>query len=107
VIGIIEGSEEPDSWVMLGNHFDAWVFGSLDPNSGTAILAEIGRAFAETIRKSGWRPKRTLVFCAWDAEEHGLIGFGIVNKLNIFIFKGRLNSFKNSLNCFGTGQLSI
>jgi N-acetylated-alpha-linked acidic dipeptidase len=74
VIGIIPGHEEPDSWVMLGNHYDAWVFGALDPNSGTSILAEVGRAFAEAIRTTGWRPRRTLVFCAWDGEEHGLIG---------------------------------
>ncbi|KAL3097431.1 hypothetical protein niasHS_003879 [Heterodera schachtii] len=74
VIGYIRGAEFPDEWVMLGNHFDAWVFGSIDPNSGTAILAEVGRAFAEAVKTKGWRPKRTLVFCAWDAEEHGLIG---------------------------------
>uniref|UniRef100_A0A1I8C1W8 Peptidase_M28 domain-containing protein n=1 Tax=Meloidogyne hapla TaxID=6305 RepID=A0A1I8C1W8_MELHA len=73
LIGIIRGSEEPDSWVMLGNHYDAWVYGALDPNSGTAILAEVGRAFAQAV-KHGWRPKRTLVFCNWDGEEHGLIG---------------------------------
>ncbi|KAF7634787.1 hypothetical protein Mgra_00005820 [Meloidogyne graminicola] len=73
LIGIIHGSEEPDSWVMLGNHYDAWVYGALDPNSGTAILAEVGRAFSQAV-KHGWRPKRTLVFCNWDGEEHGLIG---------------------------------
>ena len=73
LIGIIHGSEEPDSWVMLGNHYDAWVYGALDPNSGTAVLAEVGRAFAQAVKR-GWRPKRTLVFCNWDGEEHGLIG---------------------------------
>uniref|UniRef100_A0A183BS25 N-acetylated-alpha-linked acidic dipeptidase 2 n=1 Tax=Globodera pallida TaxID=36090 RepID=A0A183BS25_GLOPA len=74
VIGYIWGSEYPDEWVMLGNHFDAWVFGAVDPNSGTSILAEVARAFVTTIRATGWRPKRTLVFCAWDAEEYGLTG---------------------------------
>uniref|UniRef100_A0A914I4M5 Uncharacterized protein n=1 Tax=Globodera rostochiensis TaxID=31243 RepID=A0A914I4M5_GLORO len=74
VIGYIRGAEFPDEWVMLGNHFDAWVFGSIDPNSGSAILAEVGRAFAEVVKTKAWRPKRTLVFCAWDAEEHGMIG---------------------------------
>ncbi|CAK5103436.1 unnamed protein product [Meloidogyne enterolobii] len=73
LIGIIHGSEEPDSWVMLGNHYDAWVYGALDPNSGTAVLAEVGRSFAQAVKR-GWRPKRTLVFCNWDGEEHGLIG---------------------------------
>jgi len=58
---------------MLGNHFDAWVYGAIDPNSGTSILAEVGRAFASTVA-TGWKPKRTLMFCAWDAEENGLIG---------------------------------
>lgn len=77
VIGYIHGSEYPDEWVMLGNHFDAWVYGAIDPNSGSAILAEVVRAFGETVQKKGWRPKRTLVFCAWDGEEHGLLGWGI------------------------------
>ena len=75
MIGIIPGREEPDSWVLLGNHYDAWVFGSIDPNSGTAVLAEVARAFVKAHRTTGWRPRRTLVFCAWDAEEEGLIGF--------------------------------
>ncbi|KAL3101842.1 hypothetical protein niasHS_003251 [Heterodera schachtii] len=74
VIGYIWGSERPDEWVMLGNHFDAWVFGAIDPNSGTAVLAEVAKGLAQTVRTTGWRPKRTIVFCAWDAEEPGLIG---------------------------------
>lgn len=75
VIGYIWGSERPDEWVMLGNHFDAWVFGAIDPNSGTAVLAEVAKGLAQTVRTTGWRPKRTIVFCAWDAEEPGLIGW--------------------------------
>uniref|UniRef100_A0A183CGR4 Diphosphomevalonate decarboxylase n=1 Tax=Globodera pallida TaxID=36090 RepID=A0A183CGR4_GLOPA len=74
VVGYIWGSERPDEWVMLGNHYDAWVFGAIDPNSGSAILAEVGTGLAQTVRTTGWRPKRTIVFCAWDAEEPGLIG---------------------------------
>uniref|UniRef100_A0A914HXR2 Glutamate carboxypeptidase 2 n=1 Tax=Globodera rostochiensis TaxID=31243 RepID=A0A914HXR2_GLORO len=74
VVGYIWGSERPDEWVMLGNHYDAWVFGAIDPNSGSAILAEVGTGLAQTVRTTGWRPKRTVVFCAWDAEEPGLIG---------------------------------
>uniref|UniRef100_A0A914HWS0 Uncharacterized protein n=1 Tax=Globodera rostochiensis TaxID=31243 RepID=A0A914HWS0_GLORO len=74
VVGYIWGSERPDEWVMLGNHYDAWVFGAIDPNSGSAILAEVGTGLAQTVRTTGWRPKRTVVFCAWDAEEYGLIG---------------------------------
>ncbi|PIC44570.1 hypothetical protein B9Z55_004895 [Caenorhabditis nigoni] len=74
VIGYIRGSEEPDRYVMLGNHFDAWVYGSVDPNSGTAALAEVARAMMQTINETHWRPARTIVFNAWDAEEFGLIG---------------------------------
>ncbi|CAO4364517.1 unnamed protein product [Caenorhabditis nigoni] len=74
VIGYIRGSKEPDRYVMLGNHFDAWVYGSVDPNSGTAALAEVARAMMQTINETHWRPARTIVFNAWDAEEFGLIG---------------------------------
>ncbi|EGT43920.1 hypothetical protein CAEBREN_29312 [Caenorhabditis brenneri] len=74
VIGYIRGSEEPDRYVMLGNHFDAWAYGSIDPNSGTAVLAEVARAMMQTINETSWRPARTIVFNAWDAEEFGLIG---------------------------------
>lgn len=74
VIGYIRGSQEPDRYVILGNHFDAWVYGSVDPNSGTSVLAEVGRALTSVINETGWRPSRTIVFCAWDAEEYGLIG---------------------------------
>lgn len=74
VIGYIRGSQEPDRYVILGNHFDAWVYGSMDPNSGTAVLAEVARALTTTINETGWRPSRTIVFCNWDAEEFGLIG---------------------------------
>ena len=73
VIGTIYGQVEPDQMVILGNHRDAWVFGAVDPNSGTAVLEEIARAFG-TLRTKGWRPGRTIVLCSWDAEEPGLIG---------------------------------
>ena len=58
----------PTSQVILGNHFDAWVYGAVDPNSGTSILAEVGRAFAKTAKEQRWRPKRTIMFCAWLVE---------------------------------------
>ena len=63
----------PDRYVMLGNHRDAWIFGAIDPSSGTAVLLEVVRAIAMMV-KQGWRPRRTLVFCSWGSEEHGLIG---------------------------------
>ncbi|KAI6183255.1 Glutamate carboxypeptidase 2-like family protein [Aphelenchoides bicaudatus] len=74
VIGYIHGEVEKDRYVLLGNHFDAWVYGALDPNSGTAILSEVARAMVEARQKGVWRPRRTIVFCNWDGEEHGLVG---------------------------------
>ncbi|KAH6817148.1 Peptidase M28 family protein [Perilla frutescens var. frutescens] len=73
VIGIIEGAEEPDRFVILGNHRDAWTFGAADPNSGTACLLEIAQRMWK-LQKKGWKPRRTIIFCNWDAEEYGLIG---------------------------------
>uniref|UniRef100_H2YB01 glutamate carboxypeptidase II n=1 Tax=Ciona savignyi TaxID=51511 RepID=H2YB01_CIOSA len=73
VIGYIRGGVEPDRYVLLGNHRDAWVFGAIDPSSGTATLMEIVRGFGAMLKR-GWRPRRTLVFCSWGAEEYGLIG---------------------------------
>jgi N-acetylated-alpha-linked acidic dipeptidase len=72
VIAKLHGSND-DEWVILGNHHDAWVFGAADPGSGTASMLEAARALGELAR-SGWRPRRTIVICAWDAEEPGLIG---------------------------------
>jgi N-acetylated-alpha-linked acidic dipeptidase len=74
VIGYIRGIEEPDRFILLGNHFDAWVYGSIDPNSGTAILSEVVRAMVESKKDGVWHPRRTVIFCNWDGEEHGLIG---------------------------------
>lgn len=73
VVGRIEGNEEKDRWVILGNHRDAWVFGAVDPNSGTSAMLEVGRGLGELL-KAGWKPRRTIIFCSWDAEEYGLIG---------------------------------
>jgi N-acetylated-alpha-linked acidic dipeptidase len=73
VEGRIRGSELPDEWVVLGNHRDAWVFGGVDPSSGTASMMELTRAFGE-LKKQGIRPRRTLVICSWDGEEVGLTG---------------------------------
>ena len=63
----------PDEWVVAGNHRDAWVYGAVDPNSGTAAMLEAVHGIGELL-KSGWRPKRTLIFASWDGEEEGLIG---------------------------------
>jgi N-acetylated-alpha-linked acidic dipeptidase len=73
VVGRLRGSERPDEWVVLGNHRDAWVFGGVDPSSGSATMMETARAFGE-LKRTGWRPRRTLIFASWDAEEFTLTG---------------------------------
>ncbi len=73
VIGKVRGTSSPDEWVVAGNHRDAWVYGAVDPNSGTAAMLEAVHGLGELL-KSGWKPKRTIVFASWDAEEEGLIG---------------------------------
>jgi N-acetylated-alpha-linked acidic dipeptidase len=73
VIGKVPGSKFPDQLVVLGNHRDAWVYGAVDPNSGTAAMLEAVHGVGELL-KQGWKPDRTIVFGSWDAEEEGLIG---------------------------------
>lgn len=68
VIGVIRGREEPEKLVILGNHHDAWIYGAVDPSSGTAAILEVARAFGEAAKK-GHRPRRTIVFTVWDGEE--------------------------------------
>jgi N-acetylated-alpha-linked acidic dipeptidase len=73
VIGKITGSEEPEKWIVVGNHRDAWSHGAVDPSSGTAALLETARALGAAV-KQGFRPRRTIVFANWDAEEDLLGG---------------------------------
>jgi N-acetylated-alpha-linked acidic dipeptidase len=73
VIVRIQGSLYPDEWVIRGNHYDAWVNGAEDPLSGFAPEMEEVRALGELL-KQGWKPKRTIIYCAWDGEEEGLLG---------------------------------
>jgi N-acetylated-alpha-linked acidic dipeptidase len=73
VIGKVRGAEQPEEWVVAGNHRDAWVYGAVDPNSGTAAMLEAVHGLGELL-KSGWKPKRTIVLGSWDAEELGLMG---------------------------------
>jgi len=69
----IRGGELPDEWVLLGNHRDAWVFGGVDPSSGTASMMELTRSLGE-LKQRGVRPRRTIVVCSWDGEEYALTG---------------------------------
>lgn len=74
VIATIDGCTEPDRYVLIGNHRDAWTFGAADPLSGTAVMIELSEALIETMRSQNWCPRRSIVFCSWAAEEYGLIG---------------------------------
>jgi N-acetylated-alpha-linked acidic dipeptidase len=73
VIAKIRGSQEPDRWVIRGNHHDGWVFGAADPLSGQVALMAEAQAIGKLV-KEGWKPRRTLVYASWDGEEPGLLG---------------------------------
>ncbi len=73
VIATLRGSEEPERKVLLSNHYDAWIYGGVDPSSGTASMLALGRALGR-LAGEGWRPRRSIVFAAWDAEEYTLTG---------------------------------
>ena len=73
VIARLRGAEEPDQWIIRGNHEDAWVCGADDPVSGTVALLEEARAVGELARGQ-WKPRRTIIYTIWDGEEPGLLG---------------------------------
>jgi len=73
VIARVTGSQYPAEWIIRGNHHDAWVNGAQDPISGQMALLEEARGFADLL-KEGWKPRRTIIYCAWDGEEEGLLG---------------------------------
>jgi N-acetylated-alpha-linked acidic dipeptidase len=73
VIATIRGAQEPDRWVLRGNHHDAWVFGATDPLAGQVALMAEAKAIGK-LYQDGWRPRRTLVYASWDGEEPGLLG---------------------------------
>ncbi|XP_051981775.1 aminopeptidase NAALADL1 [Xyrauchen texanus] len=74
VMGVIRGSVEPDRYVIYGNHRDSWVHGAIDPSSGTAVMLEITRVLGKMLKEGKWRPRRSIIFGSWGAEEFGLIG---------------------------------
>ncbi len=73
VIATMRGADEPDLWVIRGNHHDGWVNGADDPVSGQVVLLEEARALGE-LAKQGWKPKRTIIYASWDGEEPMLLG---------------------------------
>jgi N-acetylated-alpha-linked acidic dipeptidase len=73
VVAKIKGSDEPDRWIVRGNHHDGWVFGAMDPLAGQVALMAEAKSIGKLV-KEGWRPRRTLVYSSWDGEEPGLLG---------------------------------
>ncbi|KAB7496030.1 N-acetylated-alpha-linked acidic dipeptidase-like protein [Armadillidium nasatum] len=106
VIGIIKGSIEPDRYVLIGNHRDAWGYGAADPSSGTAQLLETVRVYG-TFLKEGWRPRRTIIFCSWGAEEFGLIGSTEWVEENINKLQSRAVAYINTDTCTSGPELHI
>ncbi|XP_055880856.1 putative N-acetylated-alpha-linked acidic dipeptidase [Biomphalaria glabrata] len=74
VFGLIRGTVEPDRYVLVGNHRDAWIYGAIDPSSGTAVIMELATVMGALVKSGQWKPRRSIMFCSWGAEEFGLIG---------------------------------
>ncbi|HEX8088204.1 MAG TPA: M28 family peptidase, partial [Blastocatellia bacterium] len=105
VIAKIEGSAYPDEWIIYGNHHDAWVNGADDPTSGMVTVMEVGRSLGE-LMKQGWRPKRTIIMCAWDGEEEGLLGSTEWVETHAEELKQKAVAYLNS-DSTGKGRLSV
>ncbi|CAO1945923.1 unnamed protein product [Urochloa humidicola] len=105
VFAVIEGKEEPDRYVIIGNHRDAWTFGAIDPNSGTAAMLEIAERLSK-LQAKGWRPRRTIILCSWDAEEFALIGSTEWVEDNMDTLASRAIAYLNvDISVFGPGGL--
>ncbi|XP_061484857.1 N-acetylated-alpha-linked acidic dipeptidase 2-like isoform X3 [Rhineura floridana] len=95
VIGTIKGAVEPDRYIIFGGHRDSWVFGGIDPTTGAAVLQEVARSFGKLVMK-GWRPRRTIIFASWDAEEFGLLGSTEWAEENAKILQSRAVAYINT-----------
>ncbi|KAM8975426.1 putative N-acetylated-alpha-linked acidic dipeptidase isoform 2-T2 [Pelodytes ibericus] len=95
VIGTIKGAVEPDRYIILGGHRDSWVFGGVDPQSGACVVNEIVRS-AGKLKLKGWRPRRTMMFASWDAEEFGLLGSTEWAEENVKILQERAVAYINA-----------
>ncbi|PIO56729.1 peptidase, M28 family, partial [Teladorsagia circumcincta] len=105
IIAIMEGKEEPDRWVMLGNHVDAWGKGAIDPISGTAVQLEVATVLAKVLEKHP--PRRSIVFCHWDAEEYGLIGSSEWIEQRLGVLQRRAVAYINVDHIAGGSSLDI
>ncbi len=107
VIGSIRGRVEPDRYVIIGNHRDAWFKGAVDSSAGTAAFLELSRVFGDLL-KEGWRPRRSILFCSWGAEEFNLIGSTEWIEENAKILNGRAVAYVNSdIIVIGNDSLSV
>ncbi len=104
-VGKITGSAYPDEWIMRGNHHDGWGHGASDPISGMVSLMEEARAIGE-LTKTGWKPKRTLIYAGWDAEEPGLLGSTEWVEYNLNDIKEKMVVYINT-DGTGVGYLSM
>lgn len=103
----IPGSVEPDRVIMLGVHHDAWTYGGADPISGTVSMLEVAKAFGK-MYKDGWRPRRTIVFASWDAEEYATIGSSEFVELHYQEVSNRVVAYLNlDIAVSGTGAFSL
>lgn len=100
VFAVIKGIEEPDRYVLLGNHRDAWTYGAVDPSSGTAALLDVARGFS-VLLGSGWKPRRTIILCSWDAEEFGMVGS--ISLLTTYM----LVLFSNTYKCVDSNMVVV
>lgn len=100
VVGVLDGDLEPDRYVVVGNHRDAWGFGAMDAASGGAALLETVKAIGSVHRKSGWRPRRSLLFGSWSGEEQGLIGSTeYVEEMGQWLLGARAVAYINADTC--------
>jgi len=101
VVGVIKGEAEPDRYVMVGNHRDAWGFGAVDPSSGTSAVMEVARILGgkAASKSNSWRPRRSIVFFSWGAEEFGLIGSKEFAEDYTHVIKDRGVAYVNLDNC--------
>lgn len=107
VVATLKGSTEPDHYVIVGCHRDAWTYGAIDPLSGHSILLEIARAMSELVQ-TGWRPKRSVIFVSWDAEEYALVGSVELLERRLGVFGARAVSYFNlDTAVSGTDWLSV
>jgi N-acetylated-alpha-linked acidic dipeptidase len=105
VVAKIRGAQEPDRWIIRGNHHDAWVFGATDPLAGQVALMAEAKAIGKLL-KEGWRPRRTLVYASWDGEEPGLVGSTEWAELHAAELKSKAALYVNS-DTNGRGFLGV